>query len=53
MLFCTKMRERAQQSCPELSNTAPGAAAAARSTSESAKITFALLPPSSRVTRLT
>ena len=44
---------RAQQSCPELSNTAPGAAAAARSISESAKIIFALFPPSSKVTRLT
>ncbi len=46
------MRERAQQSWPALSNTAYGAAAAARSRSASAKITFADLPPSSSVTRL-
>jgi hypothetical protein len=46
------MRERAQQSWPALSKTAYGAAAAARSRSASAKITFADLPPSSSVTRL-
>ena len=49
---CTRMRERAQQSWPALPNTAIGAAAAARSRSASAKITFADLPPSSSVTRL-
>ena len=48
----TRMRERAQQSWPALSNTAYGAAAAARSRSASAKTTFADLPPSSSVTRL-
>ena len=48
----TRMRERAQQSCPALPKTASGAIAAARSRSASAKTTFALLPPSSRVTRL-
>ena len=48
----TRMRERAQQSWPALPNTAIGAAAAARSRSASAKITFADLPPSSSVTRL-
>ena len=47
------MRERAQQSWPALSNTPYGAVAAAFSTSASAKTMFALLPPSSRVTRLT
>jgi hypothetical protein len=46
------MRERAQQSCPALSNTAHGAAVAAASMSASAKITLADLPPSSSVTRL-
>ena len=46
------MRERAQQSCPALPNTATGAAAAAFSMSASAKITFADFPPSSSVTRL-
>ena len=50
---CTSTRLRAQQSCPELSNTAPGAAAAAASTSASANTMLALLPPSSRVTRFT
>src|SRR5579863_10107705 len=49
---CTRMRDRAQQSCPALPKTAYGAAAAARSRSASAKMTFADLPPSSRVTRL-
>src|SRR4051795_2266425 len=44
---------RAQQSCPELSNTAPGAAAAAASRSASANTMLALLPPSSSVTRFT
>ena len=48
----TRMRERAQQSCPALPNTATGAAAAAFCMSASAKITFADLPPSSSVTRL-
>ena len=48
----TRMRERAQQSCPALPKTASGAIAAARSRSASAKTTFALLPPSSSVTRL-
>ena len=46
------MRLRAQQSWPALSNTAPGAAAAARSRSASSNTMFALLPPSSRVTGL-
>ena len=46
------MRERAQQSCPALSNTPEGARAAASSRSASAKTMLALLPPSSRVTRL-
>ena len=49
----TRIRERAQQSWPALSNTPAGAFAAARSTSASAKTMFADLPPSSRVTRLT
>ena len=48
----TRMRERAQQSWPALSKTPYGAVAAARSRSESAKMMLALLPPSSRVTRL-
>ena len=48
----TRIRDRAQQSCPALSNTAYGAVAAARSRSASAKTTFADLPPSSSVTRL-
>src|SRR3954454_10584144 len=48
----TRMRERAQQSWPALSNTAHGAALAAASTSASAKTTLADLPPSSSVTRL-
>src|SRR6478752_4854108 len=48
----TRMRERAQQSCPALSNTAYGAVAAAFSRSASAKTTLADLPPSSSVTRL-
>ena len=48
----TRIRERAQQSCPALPNTAPGAAAAARSRSASANTMFADLPPSSSVTRL-
>ncbi len=51
-LASTSMRERAQQSCPALSNIAPGAATAAASTSASAKTMFADLPPSSSVTRL-
>ncbi len=48
----TRMRERAQQSWPELPKTATGAEEAAAARSASAKITLALLPPSSRVTRL-
>ncbi len=48
----TRIRERAQQSCPALPNTAAGAEAAAASRSASAKTTFADLPPSSSVTRL-
>ena len=51
-LRSTRIRERAQQSWPALPNTASGAIAAACSRSASAKTTFALLPPSSRVTRL-
>src|SRR5680860_1372814 len=47
------MRLRAQQSCPAFSNTEYGAVAAAFSRSASAKTMLALLPPSSRVTRLT
>ncbi|CAB4928637.1 unannotated protein [freshwater metagenome] len=47
------MRERAQQSWPALSKTPYGAVAAAFSRSASAKIMFALFPPSSRVTALT
>ena len=49
----TRIRDRAQQSCPALSNTAYGAVAAAFSRSASAKTMLALLPPSSRVSRLT
>ena len=49
---CTRIRERAQQSCPALPNTASGAAAAAASRSASAKTMLADLPPSSSVTRL-
>ena len=49
----TRIRERAQQSWPALSNTAYGAVAAALATSASAKTMLALLPPSSRVTRFT
>ena len=49
----TRIRDRAQQSWPALSNTAYGAVAAARSRSASAKTMLALLPPSSRVSRLT
>ena len=52
-LFCTRIRVRAQQSWPALSNTALGAEAAAFAISASAKIIFALFPPSSRVTRFT
>jgi hypothetical protein len=48
----TSTRDRAQQSWPAFAKTAIGAAAAAASTSASAKITFADLPPSSSVTRL-
>src|SRR5215475_5302400 len=50
---CTRIRDREQQSWPALSKTPYGAVAAARSRSASANTTFALLPPSSRVTRLT
>ena len=49
-LRCTRIRLRAQQSCPALSNTPYGAVAAAFSRSQSAKMTLALLPPSSSVT---
>ncbi len=49
----TRIRDRAQQSCPALSKTAPGALAAADSRSESAKTMLALLPPSSSVIGLT
>src|SRR5580704_8487488 len=49
----TRILDRAQQSCPALSKTAYGAVAAAFSRSASAKMMLALLPPSSRVTRLT
>ena len=49
----TRIRDRAQQSWPALSNTPYGAVAAAFSRSESAKTMFALLPPSSSVTRFT
>src|SRR6478752_6867816 len=38
---CTRIRDRAQQSCPALSNTDPGADAAASSRSASAKTMFA------------
>jgi hypothetical protein len=48
----TRIRVRAQQSCPALSRKDIGALAAAFSTSASAKTMFADLPPSSRVTRL-
>jgi hypothetical protein len=48
----TRMRERAQQSCPALPNTAIGAEDAAFSRSASAKTTLADFPPSSSVTRL-
>ncbi len=48
----TRIRERAQQSCPALPKTAIGAEDAAAARSASAKIRFADLPPSSRVTRL-
>jgi hypothetical protein len=47
------MRLRAQQSWPVLSRNEPGAVAAARSTSASAKTMLGLLPPSSSVTRFT
>ena len=49
----TRIRDREQQSCPALSNAACGAVAAARARSASANTMFALLPPSSRVTRFT
>src|ERR1700759_3848679 len=49
----TRIRDRAQQSCPALSNTAYGAVAATSSRSASAKTMLELLPPSSRVTRFT
>src|SRR6266851_1808275 len=50
---CTRILDRAQQSCPALSNTAYGAVAAARTRLASAKTMLALLPPSSRVSRFT
>ena len=49
----TRIRERAQQSCPALSNTPYGAWAAAFSRSASANTTLADFPPSSSVTRFT
>ena len=49
----TRIRLRAQQSWPALSNTDMGAVAAARSRSASSKTMLALLPPSSSVTRFT
>ena len=52
-LRSTRIRLRAQQSWPALSKTPYGAVAAAFSTSASANTMFALLPPSSRVTRFT
>ena len=52
-LSWTRIRDRAQQSCPALSNTAYGAVAAALATSASANTMLALLPPSSRVHRFT
>src|SRR6266516_1990338 len=50
---CTRMRERAQQSWPALSNAAAGAVAAARCRSASANTILAFFPPSSSVSRLT
>ncbi len=47
------MRDRAQQSCPALSNTPYGACAAAFSRSASANTMLADFPPSSSVTRFT
>src|ERR1700760_3469989 len=47
----TSIRDRAQQSCPALSNTAYGSVAAAFSRSASANTMFGFLPPSSGVTR--
>ncbi len=52
-LRCTSIRDRAQQSWPALSNTAYGAVAAASARSASSNTMFALLPPSSSVTRFT
>ncbi len=52
-LRCTRIRDRAQQSCPALSNTACGALAAARSSRASANTMLADFPPSSRVSRFT
>ena len=52
-LRCTRIRLRAQQSWPALSKTPYGAVAAAFSRSQSSNTMLALLPPSSRVTRLT
>ncbi len=49
----TRIRDRAQQSCPALSKTAYGALAAAAARSASAKTMLELLPPSSSVTRFT
>ena len=51
--FSIKILERAQQSWPALSKTAPGALAAAFSKSESANITLADFPPNSKVTLFT
>ncbi len=49
----TRIRLRAQQSWPQLSNTAYGAAAANASRSASANTMLGLLPPSSRLTFFT
>src|ERR1700746_544199 len=51
-LAWTRIRDRAQQSWPALSNAATGAVAAACSRSQSANTMLALLPPSSMVSRL-
>ena len=45
----TRIRDRAQQSWPQLSNTEYGDSAANRSRSASANTMFGLLPPSSRL----
>ena len=50
---CTNTRDRAQQSCPALPNTAPANPRAAASRSASANTIDGDLPPSSSVTRFT